>query len=87
MNETSDRQGQLLQQARLLIPRLERISADCTWARRASGQRGNLLKWVESLEASNRAPRLSPAELDRFHSLLDSCFDLLKKAAQEYPES
>jgi hypothetical protein len=87
MTETSDRQGQLLQQARLLIPRLERISADSSWARRASGQRGNLLKWVERLEANDRASRLSPEDLDHFHSLLDSSFDLLKKAAQEYPES
>lgn len=40
----------LLEQARQLTARLERLSADSTWARRASGYRASLLKTVGKLE-------------------------------------
>jgi hypothetical protein len=35
---------------RLLLARLERISADSVWAHRASGVRGSLFKALEQLE-------------------------------------
>ena len=35
---------------RLLLARLERISADSVWAHRASGVRGSLFKALEKLE-------------------------------------
>ncbi len=77
-----------LDQARLLIQRLERISADSIWAHRSSGNRGALLRWVERLEAQKSLaagqPPLTAAELQRFQLLLDASFDLLEKAAREY---
>ncbi|MBE0683514.1 MAG: hypothetical protein IH589_16520 [Anaerolineales bacterium] len=36
---------------RMLIARLERISADSYWAHRASGIRGTLLKMLDDLES------------------------------------
>lgn len=41
----------LLEQARQLTSRLERLSADSHWARRASGYRASLLKAIERVEA------------------------------------
>ena len=38
------------QLARMLLARLERISADSIWAHRASGIRGALLKIIDSKE-------------------------------------
>ena len=38
----------LIAQAVTLVSRLERISADSVWAHRSSGNRGELLKWIES---------------------------------------
>ena len=38
-------------QLKLVLARLERISADSVWAHRASGVRGALLRAVEDLEA------------------------------------
>jgi len=35
---------------RMLIERLERISADSVWAHRASGVRGSLLRMLEEIE-------------------------------------
>ena len=40
----------LVEQSKMLIQRLERISADSIWARRSSGHRGALLKWVDAYE-------------------------------------
>lgn len=65
---------------RLLIGRLERLSADSHWARRASGLRGNLIKVVDALEDGAEIP---PSRLD---ALVDSAFDLLRRSAQEIPD-
>ncbi len=66
---------------RLLISRLERLSADSRWARRASGLRGNLLKVVGALEEGGPIP---DARLD---ALVESAFDLLRRGAQEIPDA
>lgn len=65
---------------RLLVSRMERLSADSRWARRASGLRGNLLKLLERLDDGER---VASARLDL---LIDSAFDLLRKAAEEIPD-
>ena len=76
----------LIEQTRLLVQRLERISADSTWARRSSGHRGALLRWLDRLEKQERGelPAPSVSEMKVFQSLIDASFDLLEKAAREY---
>jgi hypothetical protein len=65
---------------RLLIARLERLSADSHWARRASGLRGNLLKVLEEIEAGGE---VAPG---RLNLLIESSFEILRRAAQEIPD-
>ncbi len=64
----------------LLAARLERLSADSHWARRASGLRGNIIK---VLEIAQTGERISQNRLDL---LIGSAFDLLRKAAQDIPD-
>jgi hypothetical protein len=71
-----------LELARLLIQRLERLSADSTWAHRASGYRGALIKYVESLEFTPQEP-LVIQEMDE---LIRSAFNVLIAAARQIPE-
>ena len=65
---------------RLLAERLERLSADSLWARRASGLRGNIIKVLKELDGGHdiEAVRLSP--------LIQRAFEILKHAAQEIPD-
>ncbi len=60
-----------------LVDRLERLSADSTYAHRASGLRGSLLHYVESIEAGGTADKI---ELD---DLVEEGFRILKAAAEE----
>lgn len=65
---------------RLMAERLERLSVDSHWARRASGLRGNMIKVLEDIDAGRDVPpeRLSP--------LIQRAFEILKRAAQEIPD-
>ena len=65
---------------RLLAERLERLSADSLWARRASGLRGNIIKLLEEIDAGQD---FEPARLS---SLIQRAFDILRRAAQEIPD-
>jgi hypothetical protein len=65
---------------RLLISRLERLSADSHWARRASGLRGNIVKVLEEVDSGQE---VAAARLDL---LIDAAFDILRRAAQEIPD-
>lgn len=84
-----------LELARLLARRLERISADSIWARRASGIRGNLLKLIEFLESfkgNEEIRRGSPDQsleeiLARVDRVTEHSFEILAKAAREIPDS
>jgi hypothetical protein len=79
-----NRQQSLLEETRLLAQRLERIYVDSIWARRSSGHRGNLLKWIERLEHSAAANQIIPAdELDCLQRLLEAGYAFLEKAALE----
>ena len=71
------RQVQLL---RLLATRLERLSVDSHWARRASGLRGNIVKVLEEVESGND---VSAARLDL---LTDTAFNILRRAAHDIPD-
>ena len=66
-----------LRTLRLLLVRLERISADSVTAHRASGVRGALLRTVETLEAGDD---VSSLEAQR---LIDAGYGLLQRAAKE----
>jgi len=65
---------------RLLAGRLERLSADSHWARRASGLRGNIIKVLEETEATIEVPD------KRLDLLIDAAFDLLRRAAHDLPD-
>ena len=62
---------------RLLIARLERISADSVWAHRASGVKGSLLRMLDN---SEHGRRIQQSELKR---IIDLGFFILEKAAKE----
>lgn len=60
---------------RLLLARLERVSADSYWAHRASGIRGALLREVEALE------RDQPYQNPKLDLLIVEGFEILEQAA------
>ena len=62
-----------LELARILIARLERLSADSYWAHRASGVRGSLLRWVED----------DQGDAGQGRDLINHGFEVLEKAARE----
>ena len=62
-----------LELARVLIARLERLSADSYWAHRASGIRGSLLRWEEDQDR----------DAGQGGDLIKSGFEILEKAARE----
>ena len=65
---------------RLLAGRLERLSVDSSWARRASGLRGNIIKILEQAESGE------PVTKRRLRLLTDSAFEILRQAAQDIPD-
>jgi hypothetical protein len=69
-----------IQLLRLLTARLERLSVDSHWARRASGLRGNIVK---VLEEAGSGKTVSAARLDL---LTNAAFDILQRAAQDIPD-
>jgi hypothetical protein len=69
-----------LQLLRLLTSRLERLSVDSHWARRASGLRGNIIKLLEQADAGE------PVAARRLDLLTDTAFDILRQAAQDIPD-
>lgn len=64
----------------LLTRRLERLSVDSGWARRASGLRGSLIKALSAAEEGNSPP---PEQLDL---LIERSFEILSRAAREIPD-
>ncbi len=69
-----------LEQARMLIARLERLSADSVWAHRAAGLRVSLLRMMEQVEKGKKHP-------DRLARLMAEGFTILENAAREIPET
>ncbi|OQX62367.1 MAG: hypothetical protein B5M51_06195 [Anaerolinea sp. 4484_236] len=65
---------------RLLAKRLERLNVDSLWARRASGLRGNIIKILAEIDASEEV------EGKRLRLLIDRAFEILKYAAEEIPD-
>jgi hypothetical protein len=69
-----------VQLLRLLMSRLERLSVDSHWARRASGLRGNIVKVLDEADSGQE---VSPARLEL---LIESAFNILRRAAQDIPD-
>lgn len=65
---------------RMLSKRLERLSVDSLWARRASGLRGNLIKVLEEIDTGQKV------EASRLNPLIERAFEVLRHAAQEIPD-
>jgi len=66
---------------RMLTKRLERLSVDSTWARRACGLRGSLIK---ALSADDEG---TPPSADHLDLLIEHSFEILSKAAREIPDA
>lgn len=65
---------------RLLAARLERLSVDSIWARRASGLRGSLIKALESIDLGEDVP------VEQLDLLIEKSFQILRNAAREIPD-
>ncbi len=65
---------------RRLVDRLEHLSADSSFAHRASGLRGSLLRYIERLEAGETMSRSAHLQLEQ---LVEDGFEILKNAAKE----
>jgi hypothetical protein len=78
-----------LEQAYQLTARLERLSADSIWARRASGYRASLLKTISRIEELNRHPKSSGdlVEMEQAREHLDALIQngqhILEMAARD----
>lgn len=72
-----------LEQARMIVQRLERLSADSAWAHISSGYRGSLLKIIDRLEGMPDLETASPEDVRLLDFLIVKGFDLLTKAALE----
>jgi acyl-coenzyme A thioesterase PaaI-like protein len=76
--------AQQIDLSRRLAARLERLSADSTWAHRASGVRGSLLRWLDEY-ADNPAP--TAGEQQQLDILVTRAFEILTQAAREIRET
>ncbi len=65
---------------RLHISRLERLSVDSHWARRANGLRGNIVKVLEESDSGKEVAA------DRLELLTEAAFDILRRAARDIPD-
>jgi hypothetical protein len=71
---------QRIELLRLLATRLERLSVDSHWARRAGGLRGNIIK---ALEESDAGGQVAAGRLDL---LTERAFEVLRRAGEEIPD-
>ena len=82
VNMNGSRQNMSRLQIRALINRLEKISADSSWAHRASGIRAALDRTL-----SRQDPQTLPGEdYTRFLDLVDRGYAVLEAAAGQIPE-
>jgi hypothetical protein len=71
---------QELELVKRLTNRLERLSVDSTYAHRASGLRGSLLRYIERLEQGEQIRKEDQTRLDE---LVGYGFEILELAAKE----
>jgi hypothetical protein len=70
----------LYRRAIILLDRLERLSADSTWAHRASGLRGSIIRALNKKGGISNAP-----DADYITGLVEQGYEILNKAAGEIP--
>jgi len=75
--------GARLDQARMIVLRLARLSADSAYAHISSGYRGSLLRMIDQLEKLQDVEQAGAEEVKTLDFLIDKGFDLLAKAARE----
>ena len=75
-----DTEDHLLEEAKMLVERLERISADSVWAHRSSGLRGALLRLIDQME-TGAVPANSTIE--SFKQNMKLGFNMLVMAGKE----
>ncbi len=68
-----------LLQAKILVQRLARLSANSIWARRASGLRASIDKTIARIENEETV------DMKKFEHLVSLGFEMLEKAAEEIP--
>jgi hypothetical protein len=73
-----------LELIRRLTDRLEHLSADSTYAHRASGLRGSLLRFIERLEAGEQ---INGEDQTRLDELVEYGYEILVLAAKEMGKS
>jgi hypothetical protein len=75
-----------LASARMLVSRLERLSADSYWAHQASGLRGSLLRCLQRLDLTSGANTYGtegqPDDKQRLDELVERGFAILALAAR-----
>ncbi len=76
----TDPQSARIDLLRLLAGRLERLSVDSIWARRASGLRGSVIRALETLDSGQE---VTAEHLDL---LIERSFQILRNAAREIPD-
>ncbi len=75
-----------LEQAREVVGRIERISADSCWSHQSSGVRGSLWRAIDRLERSLRGKaRFNQDDLAALNRLIDEAYLMLVEAAREIP--
>lgn len=79
-------QDKLLRQARLLIPRLEKLVPDTRWQHLVSGTRGALLRFTAATQ-SNPKQTLSAEEIRILARAVAHAYEILEKAASEIEPS
>ncbi len=72
-----------LEQARMIVLRLARLSADSAYAHISSGYRGSLLRTIDRLEQLENVEQADPETVRLLDFLIDKGFDLLASAARE----
>ncbi|MBN2048351.1 MAG: hypothetical protein JW750_10950 [Anaerolineaceae bacterium] len=80
MTPTLDHRA-LVAYAKMILARLERMSADCSWTHRASGLRGSLWNMLQMDEAEQ-----DEAFDQRLFERVLLAFEMLKNAAREIPD-
>lgn len=77
----NEREG-IISQLLMLANRLERLSADSAYAHRASGYRGNLLRYLERMQSGQQ---FLPAEALALEGAIEASFKILTAAGREIP--
>lgn len=91
MTKDAENLETVVRQAKLIIPRLEKITPDSSWAHRASGCRGSLIRFLEVQGEYSKLGTNSgcvPASSDHndlidLRNILDRGFEILERAAVE----